>query len=46
MMFGKRRKEYHNMTPEAAESLTNSHNPTKASVEKPVQVRGHPPKTV
>lgn len=38
--------EYHNMTPEEMESLTNSQSPEKASMEKPVQVRGQPPKIV
>lgn len=33
------------MTPEAAESLTNSHNPENASMENPPQVSGQPPKT-
>lgn len=31
------------MTPEAAESLMNSQSPEKASTEKPVHVKGHPP---
>lgn len=34
------------MTPEATESLKNSQRPTKACVEKPVQVWWHPPQTV
>jgi len=34
------------ITPNAAESLRNSHNPKKASIEKPLNVRGHPPNVV
>lgn len=34
------------MTPEAKESLRNSHSPEKACVEKPDQVKGQPPYAV
>lgn len=37
--------DYHNMTPEAAESLKNDHNPLNASMENPPQVSGQPPNT-
>lgn len=34
---------YQSMTPDAAESLTNSHRSEKASIEKPDHVSEHPP---
>ena len=33
------------MTPEAKDGLKNSQRPIKASAEKPVHERGHPPKS-
>lgn len=36
---------YHIITPEAVESLVNSQRSENASIEKPSQVKGHPPKT-
>ena len=40
------RETDHSITPEAAESLRNSHRPEKASMENPCQVKGQPPKAV
>jgi hypothetical protein len=40
------RRRYQSMTPEAADSLTNSQRPQKACAENPVQVEGHQPQEV